>query len=78
VDQPEQDVLGTDVVVVEQARFFLRQDHNPACTVGESLEHGASRGLYREGRLWIVSVSVAEDSPRPVWILYLSAHLDPT
>ena len=29
VDQPEQDVLGADVVVVEQARFFLRQAPRP-------------------------------------------------
>ena len=29
VDQAEQDVLGADVVVVEQARLFLRQHHDP-------------------------------------------------
>ena len=40
VDQPEQDVLGADVVVVEQARFFLRQDDDSAGSVGEALEHG--------------------------------------
>ena len=28
VDQPEQDVLGADVVVVEHPGFFLRQDHD--------------------------------------------------
>ena len=42
VDQTEQDVLGADVVVVEQARFFLRQHHDSAGSVGESFEHGAS------------------------------------
>ncbi len=39
VDQAEQDVLGTDVVVVEEARFLLRQHYNPARPVGELLEH---------------------------------------
>ncbi len=39
VDQTEQDVLGTDVVVVEQARFFLRQDDHSAGSVGEAFEH---------------------------------------
>ena len=40
VDQAEQDVLGADVVVVEQARFFLRQDDHSAGPVGEAFEHG--------------------------------------
>ena len=40
VDQAEQDVLGPDVVVVEQARFFLRQDDHSAGSVGEAFEHG--------------------------------------
>ena len=39
MDQAEQDVLGADVVVVEQARFFLRQDHDPPGPVGEAFEH---------------------------------------
>ncbi len=38
VDQPEQDVLGADVVVVEQACFFLRQDDDTAGPVGEPFE----------------------------------------
>ena len=37
VDQAEQDVLGPDVVVVEQPRFFLRQDDDSAGPVGESV-----------------------------------------
>ena len=41
VDQPEQDVLGADVVVVEQARFLLRQDDHPAGPVGEAFEQGS-------------------------------------
>ena len=40
VDQAEQDVLGPDVVVVEQARLFLRQDDDSAGSIGEAFEHG--------------------------------------
>src|SRR5690606_4287986 len=39
VDQPEQDVLGTDVAVVQQARFLLCEDHDPASPIGEAFEH---------------------------------------
>ena len=38
VDQAEQDVLGPDVVVVEQARFLLGEDDDPSRSVGEALE----------------------------------------
>jgi len=54
VDQAEQDVLRPDVVVVEQARFFLRQHHHSSSPVGEPLEHryfpprsGSFRRVYR-------------------------------
>ena len=39
VDQAKQDVLGTDVVVVEHPGLFLRQNHNSPGPVGEPLEH---------------------------------------
>ena len=39
VDQAEQDVLGPDVAVVEQARFLLGEDDDPAGPVGETFEH---------------------------------------
>ena len=39
VDQAEQDVLGPDVVVVEHPRLFLREDHDAAGSVRETLEH---------------------------------------
>ena len=39
VDKAEQDVLGTDVVVIEHPGFFLRQDNNPPRSVGKPLEH---------------------------------------
>ena len=45
VDQAEQDVLGPDVVVVEQARFFLRQDDHSAGSIGEAFEHGGDPPL---------------------------------
>ena len=38
VDRSEQDVLGPDVVVVEHPRFFLREDHHPPRSVGESAQ----------------------------------------
>ena len=39
VDEAEEDVLGADVVVVEQTRFFLRQHHHSAGSVSEAFEH---------------------------------------
>ena len=42
VDQPEQDVLGADVVVVEEARFFLGEDDDSAGPVGEAFEQVTS------------------------------------
>jgi len=39
VDEAEQDVLSTDVVVVQHPGLFLSQDHNPPRPVGEPLEH---------------------------------------
>ena len=39
VDQPEQDVLGTDVVVVEQPCLFLGKDDHSASSIRETFEH---------------------------------------
>ncbi len=41
VDETEKDVLGADVVVVEQTRFFLRQHHDSSSPIGEPFEHEA-------------------------------------
>ena len=49
VDQPEQDVLGADVVVVEQARLFLRKHDDPAGPVGETFEQDCLPGGARHG-----------------------------
>src|SRR5699024_7833081 len=40
VDQAEQDVLGADVVVVQQPRLVLRQDDDATGAIGEAFEHG--------------------------------------
>ena len=40
MNKPEQNVLGADVVVVQQPRFFLRQDDDATCSVGEPFEQG--------------------------------------
>ncbi len=48
MDQAEQDVLGADVVVVQQPGFFLRKDHDAPRPVGKSLEH-----LRSEGSWWV-------------------------
>ncbi len=39
VNQAEQDVLGPDVVVVEHAGLFLREDDHAPGPVGEAFEH---------------------------------------
>src|SRR5207244_1291946 len=39
VDEAEEDVLGADVVVVEEPSLFLGQDDDPAGPVGEAFEH---------------------------------------
>ena len=42
VNEPEKDVLGADVMVVEKASFFQGQDYDSASPLGESLEHPRS------------------------------------
>jgi hypothetical protein len=39
VDQPQQDVLGADVVVVEESCFLLGEDDDPPSPIGETFEH---------------------------------------
>ena len=39
VNQAEQNVLGADVVVVQQLRFFLSEHHNTTGLVGEFFKH---------------------------------------
>src|SRR5699024_1074141 len=49
VDEAEQDVLRTDVVVVEHPGLFLGQNHHSPRAVGKPLEHVSSL-LYRAVR----------------------------
>ena len=42
VDQAEQDVLGADVAVVEEARFLLGEHDDSSSPVGKAFEHVAS------------------------------------
>jgi hypothetical protein len=51
VDEAEQDVLGADVVVVEEPRLFLGQNHDPPGTVGKAFE--------QETASWTVSSVVS-------------------
>jgi hypothetical protein len=39
VDQTQEDVLGPDVVVIEQTRFLLREHNHSTSPVGEALKH---------------------------------------
>ena len=39
VDQPEQDVLGADVVVAEEPSLLLGEHDDPSSPVGEALKH---------------------------------------
>src|SRR6185369_13429505 len=64
VDEAEQDVLGPDVVVVEEPRLFLREDHDPSGSVGEALEQdSASREVLR--RPHAPPAPEAADLPEP-------------
>ena len=70
MDESQQDVLRTDVVVVQQACLFLRQHNHPPSSIGEPLEHSLTFRL--EARSWTgcptgpdiqPSVPVATDYP---------------
>ena len=59
VDQAEQDVLGPDVVVIEEPRFFLREHDDPPSAISETLEHAKERrcipAVGRRGA-WLVTL----------------------
>ena len=50
-EQPEQDVLGADVVVLERPRLLLREDDDLPCSLCESLEHSVCLVLFPPLRL---------------------------
>ncbi len=57
VDEAKQDVLGTDVVVVEHPGLFLSQNHNPPRPIREPLKHA------RTALPWLsLSVRTLEDT----------------
>src|ERR1700722_4168176 len=55
--EAEQDVLGTDVVVVQHPGFFLSQHHNPSRPVGKPFEH------YRRSLTKAVGTATATARP---------------
>ena len=42
VYQPKQNVLGTDVIVVEEPSLFLREDYNSPCPISKPFKHVVS------------------------------------
>ena len=46
VNQPEQQMLGADVIVVEHACFFLGKHHNAPSSVGKAFKHCALLGNF--------------------------------
>jgi hypothetical protein len=44
-EETEQDVLGTDVIVLEGSGFLLREDDHLTCSLCESLEHGGAQSF---------------------------------
>jgi hypothetical protein len=49
VQEAEQEVFRSDVVVVEESRLFLRQHHDPSSAIGEPFEHNCSLAPGRRG-----------------------------
>jgi hypothetical protein len=39
MDKTKEDVFSADVVVIEHASFFLRENNNATCSVGKALKH---------------------------------------
>ena len=45
VEQPQQDVLGADVVVIQESRFFLGKYNYPSSSICEPLKHSCLLSL---------------------------------
>jgi hypothetical protein len=39
MNESKEDVFGSDVIVIEHASFFLREDNNAAGSIGKALKH---------------------------------------
>src|SRR5699024_5789362 len=50
VDEPQQDVLGADVIVVEHPGLFLGQNDDAPYAVGKPLEHCSPSHFRQQGR----------------------------
>ena len=63
-EQPEQDVLGADVVVLERPRLVLRENDDLASPFSEAFEQSPSTPLSVD-RLRAVSLTVRRPKVRP-------------
>src|SRR4029453_4471220 len=48
VEKPEQDVLGADLVLIEEPSLLLREHDDPSSPVGEALKHAKPPGIRRQ------------------------------
>ena len=39
MNESKEDVFGTDVIMVEHARFLLGEDNYASCSIGKAFEH---------------------------------------
>ncbi|CAB4775984.1 unannotated protein [freshwater metagenome] len=62
VDQPKQDVLGADVVVIEQASFFLRKYDDSSCSVSKAFKH------LRPPLVAFMDLTMKSVSLRSIWL----------
>ena len=81
VDQPEEDALGSDEAMVEQARLVLGEHEHPVCPVAEAFEdfRSLSRGRFPSRRPITVPNHRSFGAPRPArtagWRRYRSIAL---
>ena len=56
MDKAQEDVLGTDEVVVQKSGFFLGQDQDSSGSVSESFEHAGppfQQCTHRKGQSFV-------------------------
>jgi hypothetical protein len=64
VDQAEQDVLGADVVVVEEPSLLLCEHDDTSSPVGEALKHAKPPGTRRQRSLPPIDYTPGPPTPR--------------
>jgi hypothetical protein len=62
VDQPQQQVLGADVVVIEEPSLLLGEDHDAPRPVGEALKHRLVTSSPRS-RFWTATTPASIADP---------------